>query len=164
MPPPRRRPGSLTRRKDQQQSLRRASFASSHDSVPSLTNSLSTNSSSASSYPHRITPALITLNLELPAFIKPTPSRIPREDLEYLWRKGALTLPDETLRTALLNAHFDFVHPYMPLLDRRQFLASVSDESGSHGKVGLLLFQAVMFSGTAVCVPCKHSENRTNWR
>jgi hypothetical protein len=47
------------------------------------------------------------------------------------------------------------VHPYMPLLDRRQFLETVNCEDGSKGKVGLLLFQAVMFSGSAF-VPMEH--------
>lgn len=115
--------------------------------MPSLTNSLSTSSSTSSSYPHKPTSAP---SYELPAFIKPTPTRIPVEDLEYLLRKGALTLPEEPLRSSLLNAHFDLVHPYMPLLDREQFLGIVNTEDGSKGKVGLLLFQAVMFSGSAV--------------
>jgi len=116
--------------------------------VPSLTNSLSTNSSTASSFPHRVSLGGFP-SFELPRFIKPTPSRIPAEDLEYLWRKGALTLPEEPLRSILLKAHFDFVHPYMPLLDKSQFLRIVNTEDGSHGRTGLLLFQAVMFSGTA---------------
>lgn len=116
--------------------------------MPSLTNSLSTNSSTASSFPHRASIAGFP-SFELPGFIKPTPSRIPAEDLEYLWRKGALTLPEEPLRSILLKAHFDFVHPYMPLLDKSQFIRIVNTEDGSQGKTGLLLFQAVMFSGTA---------------
>lgn len=139
-------------RPDQTQSLRRASFASSHGSVPSLTNSLSPNSSTSSSYPHKLSSAGPP-SYELPAFIKPTPTRIPAEDLEYLLRKGALTLPEEPLRSTLLNAHFDIVHPYMPLLDRKQFLEIVDTEDGSKGRVGLLLFQAVMFSGSAVSRP-----------
>jgi len=131
---------------DQTQRLRRASLASSHGSVPSLTNSLTTNSSS--SFLHGISSGVPSF--ELPAFIKPTPTRIPVEDVEYLWRKGALTLPDEPLRSILLKAHFDFVHPYMPLLDRKNFLNIVNTKDSSKGRVGLLLFQAVMFSGSAV--------------
>jgi hypothetical protein len=72
------------------------------------------------------------------------------EDLEYLWKKGALSLPEEPLRSSLLEAHFNYVHPYMPLLDRKQFLAIVNNEDGSKGRTGLLLFQAIMFSGSAV--------------
>lgn len=126
----------------QTQSLRRASFASSHGSVPSLANSHSTNSSS---HPYRLSSLP---NFELPQFIKPTPPRILVDDLEYLWTKGALTLPEEPLRSALLDAHFTYVHPYMPLLDKKQFLQIVNADDGSRGRTGLLLFQAVMFSGT----------------
>lgn len=87
----------------------------------------------------------------LPEFIKPTPTRIPPEDLEYLATKGALTLPSEPLRSELLNSHFNFAHPYMPLLNKNEFLDIVTSEDGSRGKVSLLLFQAVMFTGSAVC-------------
>lgn len=85
----------------------------------------------------------------LPKFIKPYPSRRPIEDLEYLHKKGALSIPSEPLRTELVKAHFDFVHPYMPLIDKRAFLQAISDPEGLHGTVGLLLFQAVMFAGSA---------------
>jgi hypothetical protein len=76
---------------------------------------------------------------------------MPVEDVEYLTRKGAFTLPEEPLRGELLKSHFNFVHPYMPLLNRKEFLKSVGSEAGSMGKVSLLLFQAVMFAGSAVC-------------
>lgn len=130
-----------------QERERRASYASSHGSVPSLTNSLSTQTSMTSTGPHRVlrSPGAV------PPFIKPTPTRIPPEDLEYLTKKGALALPAEPLRSELLKSHFDFVHPYMPLLNRREFLDIVTSEDGSKGKVSLLLFQAVMFTGSAVC-------------
>lgn len=130
---------------------RRASYASSHESLPSLANSLSTQTSASSSHPRR----LFTISqacIELPAFIKPTPIKIPLDDLEYLVKKGALTLPEEPLRSELLRSHFDFVHPYMPLLNRKEFLGSATSDDGSKGKISLLLFQAVMFTGSAVCL------------
>lgn len=103
-----------------------------------------------STAPHRVSRPLATS--ALPEFIKPTPTRIPPEDLEYLAKKGALTLPSEPLRSELLNSHFNFVHPYMPLLNKKEFLDSVTSEDESKGKTSLLLFQAVMFSGSAVCL------------
>ena len=130
---------------------RRASYASSHESLPSLANSLSTQTSASSSHPRRLL-AVSQAYIELPAFIKPTPIKIPLDDLEYLIKKGALTLPEEPLRSELLRSHFDFVHPYMPLLNRKEFLRSVTSDDGSKGKVSLLLFQAVMFTGSAVCL------------
>ncbi|KAG0127516.1 putative fungal specific transcription factor [Tuber indicum] len=127
---------------------RRASYASSHESLPSLANSLSTQTSSSSSHPRRLF-TIPQACIELPAFVKPTPIKIPLDDLEYLTKKGALTLPEEPLRSELLRSHFDFVHPYMPLLNRKDFLRSVTSDDGSKGKISLLLFQAVMFAGSA---------------
>ncbi|RPB00218.1 hypothetical protein L873DRAFT_1737164 [Choiromyces venosus 120613-1] len=127
---------------------RRASYASSHESLPSLTNSLSTQTSTSSSHPRRLS-TISQARVELPPFIKPTPVKIPLDDLEYLTKKGALTLPEEPLRSELLRGHFDFVHPYMPLLNRKEFLKSVTSDDGSQGKISLLLFQAVMFTGSA---------------
>lgn len=133
-----------------QERERRASYASSHGSVPSLTNSFSTRTSMSSTAPHRVSRPPLQSGV-LPAFVKPTPARIPAEDLEYLTKRGALTLPSEPLRSELLNSHFNFVHPFMPLLNRREFLDIVTCEDGSKGKVSLLLLQAVMFTGSAVC-------------
>lgn len=135
---------------------RRASCASSHGSIPSLTSSFSTRTSMTSTTPHRVSrPPLQSDIGALPAFVKPTPARIPLEDLEYLTKRGALTLPSEPLRSELLNSHFNFVHPFMPLLNRKDFLSIVTSEDGSKGKVSLLLLQAVMFTGSAVCFPSK---------
>ncbi|CUS08759.1 unnamed protein product [Tuber aestivum] len=140
-------------RADQAQGLRmvrdrRASYASSHESLPSLANSLSTHTSASSSHPRKLLTTSQACN-ELPAFIKPTPIKIPLDDLDYLAKKGALTLPEEPLRSELLRSHFDFVHPYMPLLNRKEFLRSVTSDDGSKGRISLLLFQAVMFAGSA---------------
>ena len=138
--------------------VRRASYDSSHESLSSLTNSLSTQTtspSSSSSHPRRMS-TVSQNHVELPGFIKPSSTKMPTEDLEYLAMKGALMLPEEPLRSELLRSHFDFVHPYMPLLNRREFLRSVASGDGSAGKISLLLFQAVMFTGSAVCpVPPK---------
>ncbi|PWW72512.1 hypothetical protein C7212DRAFT_302062 [Tuber magnatum] len=127
---------------------RRASYASSHESLPSLANSPSTQTSASSSHPRRM-PTVSQACNELPVFIKPTPIKIPLDDLDYLAKKGALTLPEEPLRSELLRSHFDFVHPYMPLLNRKEFLGSVTSGDGSKGRISLLLFQAVMFTGSA---------------
>lgn len=135
-----------------QERERRASYSSSHGSVPSLTNSFSTHTSMTSTAPHRVSRTSFRSGTGvLPAFVKPTPPRIPVEDIEYLTNRGALTLPSEPLRTELLKSHFNFVHPYMPLLNRKEFLDIVTCEDGSKGKVSLLLLQAVMFTGSAVC-------------
>jgi hypothetical protein len=84
----------------------------------------------------------------LPDYIRRLPQRLQPEDLNYLEAKGALTIPDRTLRDELLKAYIHYVHPYMPLLDLEEFLQVLARNDGIH-HVSLLLFQAVMFAGTA---------------
>lgn len=86
---------------------------------------------------------------QLPRFIKPLPAKIGPEEISYLEKKGALTVPKGTLRSEMLRAYIEFVHPYMPLLDLHEFLTVIDRSDGSKGKVSLILFQAVMFAGSA---------------
>ena len=85
----------------------------------------------------------------LPGFVKPFPDRIGPEEMQYLQTKGALTIPDRELRVALLQAYVDFVYPYMPTIDLNDFLSMIDSEDGTHGKVSLLVFQAIMFAGSS---------------
>jgi len=71
------------------------------------------------------------------------------EDIQYLWKKGALTIPDIAFRNALLQAYIEYVYPYMPLIELHDFLRIVDRNDGETGKISLVLFQAVMFAGTA---------------
>ncbi|KAI5296214.1 hypothetical protein KEM52_005084 [Ascosphaera acerosa] len=84
----------------------------------------------------------------LPLFIRPLPARYDIVDVDYLETKGALRIPDQELRTELLRAYIKFVHPFMPLLDLEDFLSAIAQKSPEK-PVSLLLFQAVMFAGTA---------------
>lgn len=84
----------------------------------------------------------------LPDYIRRLPQRLKTEDLNYLAAKGALTIPEKQLRDELLKAYIHYVHPYMPLLDLEEFLQILARSDGIH-HVSLLLFQAVMFAGTA---------------
>ncbi len=71
------------------------------------------------------------------------------DDIQYLWKKGALTIPDVAFRNALLQAYVEYVYPYMPLIELHDFLRIVDRNDGETGKISLVLFQAVMFAGTA---------------
>lgn len=83
-----------------------------------------------------------------PRFLKPLPARIAADDVDYLRSKGALTLPDRPLRTELLRAYVQWVYSFMPLLDLHSFLNAIAENDRDSG-ISLLLFQAVMFAGTA---------------
>ncbi|ELR02370.1 hypothetical protein VC83_07759 [Pseudogymnoascus destructans] len=98
---------------------------------------------------HRPQSARQLTNGLLPAYIKPLNARISIEDVGHLWKKGALTLPDVPFRDALLSAYVEYVHPYMPLIELRDFLNIVDEGTGDSGRISLLLFQAVMFTGVA---------------
>ena len=90
----------------------------------------------------------------LPDFIRGLPQRLQSDDIDYLATKGALTVPDVELRNELLKSYIHYVHPYMPLLDLEEFLQTIARNDGIH-RMSLLLFQAVMFAGTAF-VDMKH--------
>ena len=88
------------------------------------------------------------LGVSLPRYIRALPPRILADDVEFLERKGALTVPDTGLRNELLRSYMQYVHPYMPLLDLRELLHPIERNDGN-SQISLLLFQAVMFAATA---------------
>lgn len=94
-------------------------------------------------------PPATPLKPNLPAYLKPLPARMTPVDIDYLFDKGALSLPETPIRNALLQAFLEFVHPYMPLVEVHELLQTIEDGSGKSGRISLLLFQAIMFSGTA---------------
>lgn len=84
----------------------------------------------------------------LPVFIRPVPPTFDNADLEFLRAKGAFEIPDVPLRTELIKAYIQYVHPFMPLLSLEEFLSTTSQDT-PYRQLSLLLFQAVMFAGTA---------------
>lgn len=89
------------------------------------------------------------LKHKLPDYLKPLPQRMTSVDIDYLFAKGALSLPDIPVRNALLRAYLEFVHPYMPLIEHHELLLIIEEGTGETGRISLLLFQAIMFAGTA---------------
>lgn len=89
------------------------------------------------------------LKHKLPEYLKPLPQRMTSVDIDYLFAKGALSLPDIPIRNALLRSYIEYVHPYMPLIEAHELLQIINDGTGASGRISLLLFQAIMFAGTA---------------
>lgn len=85
------------------------------------------------------------LQYHLPSYITPCPSHLDEPDLDFLARKGCLTVPDEHLRDELIRIYVSVVYPTMPAIDLVDFLESITG-SGGAGTVSLLLFQAIMFA------------------
>ncbi|KAK2865033.1 hypothetical protein FQN49_003979 [Arthroderma sp. PD_2] len=90
----------------------------------------------------------------LPDYIQPLPCKFQTDDIDYLERKGALTIPSDSLRNELLKSYIRYVHTYMPLLELDDFLRVIVRNDASR-RLSLLLFQAVMFAGTAF-IDVKH--------
>ncbi|KAF5574288.1 cutinase transcription factor 1 beta [Fusarium pseudoanthophilum] len=76
-----------------------------------------------------------------------------KNDIQFLMSRGALTLPDPQVRDALLRSFFTHIHPFMPIIDIDEFLDAIRSD-GTHLKISLLLFQAVMFAGAACIRMC----------
>lgn len=89
------------------------------------------------------------LKHRLPEYLKPLPQRMTSVDIDYLFAKGALSLPDIPVRNALLRSYIEYVHPFMPLIEAHETLQIIEDGTGASGRISLLLFQAIMFAGTA---------------
>nr|POE47642.1 cutinase transcription factor 1 beta [Quercus suber] len=99
--------------------------------------------------PRPLLPQLLDMpTYSLPAYIKPLHNRLTPDDILYLERKGALTLPPDHLRDELLRCYVEFVHPYMPLLDLHDTI-HIIDKNDGERSISLLLFQAIMFAGVA---------------
>ena len=86
--------------------------------------------------------------MSLPRYIRALPSSIEADNIEFLEKKGALTIPETGLRNELLRNYMQYVHPYLPLLDLKDFLQPIQRNDGTM-QISLLLFQAVMFAATA---------------
>ncbi|KAJ5929781.1 hypothetical protein N7454_006731 [Penicillium verhagenii] len=94
---------------------------------------------------------------EEPRFLKPLPDRIAREDLEFLRFRGALSIPESGLRNELLRSYTQWVHSFMPVLNLQELLNCVAGND-PNGNISVLLFQAVMFVGTAF-IDIKHLQD-----
>lgn len=86
---------------------------------------------------------------ELPPFIKPRENNLDDTDEAYLVSKGALTLPDTASQTQLLQAYLDFTYPFLPVLDIQRLVRILDPNGGEDGQISLLLYQSMMFAGTA---------------
>lgn len=85
----------------------------------------------------------------VPRFVRPLPADMPLEDVEFLQAKGALTIPDTTLREALITAYLEHVHPLLPVINIEDFVESLIEENDLNLRISLLFLQAVMFAGSA---------------
>jgi Fungal Zn(2)-Cys(6) binuclear cluster domain len=87
----------------------------------------------------------------LPSYIRPPQRDLRLDELEFLKSRGALSIPDPPIRDKLLLSFLLYVNPFLPVVDVQEFISAIEGESGA--QVSLILFQAVMFAGTAFVDP-----------
>lgn len=85
----------------------------------------------------------------LPGYLNPLPGRMTSSDIDYLFSKSALSVPQQSVRNAILRSYVEYVHPSLPVIDLHDLLRIINDETGAMGKTSLLLLQAIMFAGAA---------------
>ncbi|KAL2427297.1 Cutinase transcription factor 1 beta [Exophiala dermatitidis] len=88
----------------------------------------------------------------LPSYIRTPRAGVQPEDIELLHRRGALNIPPTELRDQLLRNYVLFVYPFMPTIDLHDFFGALDGHEGC-SKISLMVFQAVMFAGTAYVDP-----------
>lgn len=76
------------------------------------------------------------------------PSSLPDEDIEYLKRKGAFSVPRSETCKSLLRAYFHHIHPLMPVVDAASIMPLLAD--GQATKFNLLLLWSIFFSAVTV--------------
>ncbi|KAL2067639.1 hypothetical protein VTL71DRAFT_15735 [Oculimacula yallundae] len=100
----------------------------------------------------------------LPPNIKPLRTSMTSIDIDFLYVKGALTIPTPEAESALLQAYCEFVHPYLPVLELHRVVELINDRSGQAGQISLLLYQAIMFAGSSFVDMHHLSPNYTSRR
>jgi hypothetical protein len=100
----------------------------------------------------------MTGSVDIPCFIKPLPAGIGPDEIDYLGKKGALTVPTADLRDELLRSYVEFVHPFCPVLDLHGFISIVDGGRDNHPRLSLILYHAVMFAGSTF-VSLTHLQN-----
>ncbi|KAJ5773454.1 hypothetical protein N7457_008350 [Penicillium paradoxum] len=79
----------------------------------------------------------------------PLSRSLARDDVLFLSRKGALTIPDTPVRNSLIRSFVDYVYGSMPIIDLHEFLEIVEQGDGQNGQISLILLQAILFAGSA---------------
>jgi len=115
------------------------------NSAPDLTTHV--DQSSRPGMPTVLSPPSRPVQRRLPAWVKPPSANLDPDDVEYLWKAGALTVPEEALRNEFLTCFIEWVYPWTPMVDLRNVLEAMSKEDGSTGQLSLLVVQAIMFAG-----------------
>lgn len=105
-----------------------------------------TTSSSVMSMPPPVNPTH-NLTSDLPSYIRPLSPDLGADEISYLRKKGALTVPEKWLREKLLQCYMECVHWHVPAVSLPKLVETIQRGDGMTGKISLMLLQAIMFTG-----------------
>jgi hypothetical protein len=88
-----------------------------------------------------------TLTSNLPPYIRPLSPDLGPDEISYLRKKGALTVPEKWLREKLLACYMESVHWHVPAVALPKLVETIQRADGMTGKISLMLLQAIMFTG-----------------
>jgi hypothetical protein len=71
------------------------------------------------------------------------------DHVEFLRRKGCLSLPSKSISHELVSSYFQHVHPFVPVIDAPQFLQDFDDFERL--RTNLLVLWSVFFAAASVC-------------
>lgn len=74
---------------------------------------------------------------------------MPPEDIIFLNKHEAFAIPTPPVRDSLIRSFIDCLYGIMPIIDIHEFLDIVEQGDGRNGRISLLVFQAIMFAGSA---------------
>ncbi|KAJ5934090.1 hypothetical protein N7466_003637 [Penicillium verhagenii] len=69
---------------------------------------------------------------------------LPSEDINFLWIKGSLSIPDFVLTRDFVHQYFKKMHPMLPVLNEAQFWSALGGNPVE--KISIFVFQALMFA------------------
>ncbi|KAH6712491.1 fungal-specific transcription factor domain-containing protein [Leptodontidium sp. MPI-SDFR-AT-0119] len=73
-------------------------------------------------------------------------SHLSKDDLSYLSSKGVFHLPPEKVQDELLHKYFIYIHPLLPILDKKTFW---TDYQSGLSDISLLLYRAMLLAATS---------------
>lgn len=81
----------------------------------------------------------------LPQYTKALPSHLDQDDIRYLAKKGALSVPATGLRNKLMTSYAHHVHSDLPLLNLDNLVRPIL-QNDANDAISLLLLQALFFA------------------
>lgn len=81
-------------------------------------------------------------------FLENETSFLSSQDVAFLTLKGSLALPNKALALRFVELYFQYIHPFVPVIDEHKFWRIWDRQCDE--KLSLFLFQAMLFASCPV--------------